>query len=148
MEILYPLTLSPSRMHPLLMPVLLKPLFSKMDTALFFYVCEGSSCFLWKRSCCSEKRLEDSKNMFILLPKDNLYFLHVSVCMHWCTFTHTSVDFYFYKNEITLFPSSTIHHEHLSMLTRVDLHNFKRTQIILQNECAIINLATLLLIKF
>lgn len=62
--------------------------------------------------------------------------------------TQASVDLYFYKNEIILFPSSTIHHEHLSMLTHVDLHSFKRMQIILQNECAIINLTTLLLIKF
>lgn len=64
------------------------------------------------------------------------------------TLTQASVDLYFHKNEIIFFPSSTIHHEHLSMLTHVDLRNFKRMQIILQNECAIINLTTLLLIKF
>lgn len=65
------------------------------------------------------------------------------------TFTRARVDLYFYKNEVILFPSSTIYHGHLPTLINVDLpHHFKWIHIILQNECTIINLTSLLLINF
>lgn len=117
---------------------------------IFLWLWLGKQFMLFVKVCAVQKVVKKIvKIPLSCLPKiTSIFSVWVWAHINPHTFTGACVYLYFHKNEIKLFSSSTIYHEYLSMLINIDLpHHFKWMPILLQNECAIINLTTLQLIN-